>query len=101
MTANNSKSCLSYLNKLVDEYNSNYHLSIGKKPIDADYSALTEEIETNPKAPKFKAGDRVRTAKCKNFLSKGYTEKWSREIFVIDSVMKTDSWTNKIKDIRG
>ena len=25
---------------------------VGKKPINADYSALTEKIETNPKNPK-------------------------------------------------
>ena len=38
MTANNSKSCLRYLNKLGDEYNNNH--SNSKKPTDADYSAL-------------------------------------------------------------
>ena len=54
MTAKNSKSFLFYLNELVDEYNNTYRSSIGKKPIDTDYSALTEEIETNPKALKFK-----------------------------------------------
>ena len=43
MTANDGKSYLSYLNKLVDQYN-NYHCSIHKKLIDADCSALTEEM---------------------------------------------------------
>ena len=52
MTANDSKSHLSYLNKLVDQYNKTYHHSFGKKPVNADYSALAENIETNPKAPK-------------------------------------------------
>ena len=31
----------SYLNKLVNQCNNTYHRSIGKKPIDADYSTLT------------------------------------------------------------
>ena len=44
----NKKFYLGYLNKLVDEYNNTYHRSIGKKPIDADFSALTKEIEMNP-----------------------------------------------------
>ena len=44
MIANDNKSDLGSLNKLVDEYNNN---------VDAAYSALLEEIETNPKAPKF------------------------------------------------
>ena len=49
MAPNNKKSYLSYLNKLVDEYNNSYYYSIGKKPVDADYSALTKEIAKNPK----------------------------------------------------
>ena len=53
MTANDSKSYLSYLNELVDQYNNTYHYSIDKKPINAVYSALTERIERNSKAHKF------------------------------------------------
>ena len=59
MTANDSKSYLGYFNKLVDEYNNTYYHFIDKKPIDADYSALTEDIESSHKAPKFKSCDRV------------------------------------------
>ena len=73
MTANDSKFCLPYLNKLVDQYNNTYHHSINKKPIDSDYSALTEKFETNPKARKFKV-NRVRITKYKNIFSKDYTE---------------------------
>ena len=72
MTANDSKSCLSYFNKLADQYNITYHHSINKKPINADYSALTDKLETNPKAIKFKVIDRVRITKYKNIISKGY-----------------------------
>ena len=42
VTASDSKSYLIYLNKLVYQYNKNYYHSINKKPITADYSALTE-----------------------------------------------------------
>ena len=45
MSANDSKSYLRYLNKLVDEYINISHHSVGKKLIDADYSALSEEIK--------------------------------------------------------
>ena len=41
MTANDSKSYLSYLNELVDQYNNISHHSIDKKP--TDYSALTKK----------------------------------------------------------
>ena len=84
------------MNKSVDQYNNTYHHSINKKPIDADYSALTEKIETNPKGPKFKVNDRVKTTQCKNIFSTGYTENWSREIFIIHSVLKTNPWTNPV-----
>ena len=63
MATDDSKSYLSYLNKFVNQYNNTYHHSINKKSINADYSALTENIETNPKAPKFKVTDRVRITK--------------------------------------
>ena len=77
------------MNKFVGQCNNTYHQSINKKPIIADYSAFTEKIETSPKAPKFKVNDRIRINKYKNIFSKGYTENWSREIFTIDSVLKT------------
>ena len=45
--------------------------------------------------------DRVRITKHKNIFSKGYTKNWSREIFIIDSVLKNNLWTYKIKDLNG
>ena len=59
------------MNKLVDQYNNTYHNSINKKPSNADYSALIENTETNPKAPKLKVNDRVRITKYKNIFGKG------------------------------
>ena len=35
-----------------------------------------------------------------NIFSKGYTKKWSNEIFVIDSVLKTTPLTYKMKDLK-
>ena len=54
MTANDSKSYISYLNKLVDHFSNTHHHFINKKLINTDYSTLTEKIEMNPKDPKFK-----------------------------------------------
>ena len=76
------------MNKFLDIYSNTYNQSIDKKPLNADYSAFTEKIETNAKAPKFKINDRVRITKYRNMFSKGYTENWSREIFIVDSVLK-------------
>ena len=101
MTTNNSKPYLPYLNKLVDKYNNTYHHPVNKKSINADYSSFTERIETNSKAREFKVNDRVRIAKYGNIFSKGYTDDWLREMFIIDSVLKTNPWKYKIKDLNG
>ena len=70
LTANNSKSCLGYLNQLVDEYNNTYHSCIGRNSIDADHSAFSEKTDTNPKVSEFKVGDRVRIIMYKIILAK-------------------------------
>ena len=49
----------------------------------------------------FKVTDRVRITKCKNIFSKSYAEDQSREIFIIDSVSKTNPCTYEIKDLQG
>ena len=90
MTADNSKFYLAYFNKLVDQYNNTHHHSINKKPINADCSALTEKIEINLKTPKFKVNDWVRITEYKKIFSKDYTENWSRELLIIDFVLKTN-----------
>ena len=84
-----------------DQYNNTHYHYINKKPINADYSALAENIESNPKAPKVKPNNRGRITKYKNIFSKGYTKNWSREIFIIDSVLKINPCTCKIKDLNG
>ena len=43
MKTNDSKSYLSYLNKLLDQYNNTYHHSINKNTINIDYSALDRQ----------------------------------------------------------
>ena len=43
-----AKFYLSYLNKLVDEYNNTYHHYIDKKTIDADYYTLSDKNWEKP-----------------------------------------------------
>ena len=88
MAANDSKSYLPYLNKLVvAQCNNNYHHSVNKKPINADYSIFIEKIERNPKALKFNLNDRVRIIKYENIFRKDSIRNWSREIFIMNSVL--------------
>ena len=60
---------------------------------------LTKEMKSSHAAPKLKVGDRFRVVKYKNIFSKGFTKTWSREIFFIDFVLKTNPRKNKTKDL--
>ena len=63
---------------------------------------MSEKIQTNSKAPKFKVNDRVRITNYKNIFSKRYTANWSRETFIVDTVLtvlKTNPCTYKIKGL--
>ena len=99
MKVNDSKFYHGYLNQLVDEYNNTYHCSIGKTPIDADYFAFTEEIDTNPKAPKFKGVDRVKITKFKNIFSK--TPKIGQKKYLLIILCWNLIWMYKTKDLNG
>ena len=73
MIANDRKSYLIYLNKLVDQYNDMYRPSINKRSIIVDYSALAEKIEMNPEATNVKVNGRVTITTYKNVFSGGST----------------------------
>ena len=64
------------------------------KNINADYSAMTEKIEANSKALKFKVKYKVRISKWKIFLVT-VTLKIGQETYLlsIDFTLKTISWT--------
>ena len=48
------------MSKLVDQFNNTYHGSIDKQsPINANYSALTKDIESSHMGPKLEGGDKV------------------------------------------
>ena len=44
--------------------------------------------ELNCKTPESKVGDRARITNYKNIFNKGYPKNFSKEIFLIDSVLK-------------
>ena len=67
-----------------------------KQPIYADYSALTEEVESSHRTPYIKVGGRVRIITYKNNFSKGYTIKTSQKI-----PQKLLLGHKKIEDLNG
>ena len=62
---------------------------------------LTIPLKKSHKAPKLRVDNRVRITKHKNIFSRDCIKNLSKETFVIDSVLKTNKWTNNIKDLNG
>ena len=52
-------------------------------------------------SPKFSMGDNVRITKKKKIIDKGYTERWTEEVFKISKIQLTIPVTNKITDYNG
>ena len=83
MTATGKNVYYDVLDDVVNEYNNTKHNTIKMKPIDAGDNKRVYIDEHNEKDSKFKVGDRVRISKFKYIFAKGYTPKWSTEIFII------------------
>ena len=60
-----------------------------------------EHLEIRDINPKFSVGDKVRISKKKKTFEKGYTTRWTEEIFTIVQVKRTQPPTYKIVDLNG
>ena len=87
------------LDDAVNKYNNSKHSTIKMKPIDVKNNKRVYIDEHNEKDSRFKVGDRVRISKFKNIFAKGYTPNWSKEIFIVDKINDTVSYTYNIKDL--
>ena len=90
------------LDDIVNKYNNRVHRTIKMKPIevtDDSYAEYNEEF--NKKDPKFKVDDHVRISKYKNIFAKGYVPNWSEEVFIVNKIKSTVSWTYTISDLSG
>ena len=110
MTRTNSNNYVNKLQELIDKYNHTYNRSIGMSPFEASKTENIAKVfrtlyphKTNKKTekPKFKVGDRVRIYKYKNKFEKGSAQNWTKEIFVVDSIVNSDPITYKIKDLNN
>ena len=90
------------LDGIVNKYNNTYHSSIKMKPKDVTDDSFVEYVEeSNKKDHTFKIGDHVRISKYKNIFAKGYTPNSSEEVFVVNKLQNTVSWTYLINDLNG
>ena len=90
-SANNTRKCVDVLDLLVDGYNNTIHSSIKMTPKEASHKEnenkgwrnLHPEFVFKTLAPKFSIGDHVRITKKKKTFDKGYTQRWTEEVFKI------------------
>jgi hypothetical protein len=110
LTSNDTKNYVSVLQKLIYEYNNKYHTSIKMSPVEAQKSENVSTVFRNLYSdkelvsdvkPKFKVGDRVRIYRWKSHFEKGRAENWTREIFVVSKVKKTNPITYELNDLNG
>ena len=108
-----AKSTNNFINKLQDlvkEYNNTRHSSIKMTPVKASKienelrvwrNLYPKHLEIYDIKPKFSVGDKVRISKKKKPFKKGYTTRWTEEIFTIVEVKRTSPVTYKIADLNG
>jgi len=60
-----------------------------------------DDIYSDISEPKFKLGYTVRITREKTIFDKGYTPRWTEEIFTISQVQHTDAPTYKTTDTNG
>ena len=109
-TDNNTNVYIGILPDLVEDYNNTRHSSIKMTPVEASkkkneltvwrnlYPDRLKNIDINPK---FSIGDKVRISKKKKTFEKGYTTRWTEEIFTITKINRTSPVTYKIADLNG
>ena len=109
-TDNNTYRYIDILPDLVKDYNNTVHTSIKITPIEASKkeNELTvwrnlypDRYKIHNLQPKFSVGDEVRITKKKKVFEKGYTTRWTEEIFTIKKIRDTNPITYKLEDLQG
>ena len=109
-TDNNTYKYIDVLPDLVEDYNNTVHSSTKFTPKEASKkkNELTVWRNLYPDrykkyniTPKFSVGDEVRITKKKKVFEKGYTTRWTEEIFTITEIQNTNPVTYKLADLQG
>lgn len=105
-TLNGNYKWIDALQRLVIEYNTRKHRTIGMRPVDVTPAVAGRLLTTVYSAikiagpAKFKVGDMVRVSKYKTIFEKGYTPNWTTEVFKIVKVQRTNPVTYLLTDYR-
>ena len=109
-STNSTRVYINVLDGLVNQYNNTKHSSIKMTPVEASKKKNETKVWMNlyPEHDgiktfnaKFTVGDKVRIVKKKKTFEKGYTPRWTEEVFTVSSVQNTSPATYKISDYSG
>jgi hypothetical protein len=110
-TLSNTQKYIDVLPQIVDTYNNTYHRSIKMTPNQVKKSnsqqvfinlyGFDKNLDSNINRLKanFKVGDAVRLSKYKSIFEKGYTRKWTNEIFIISKILYNEQIRYQVKDL--
>ena len=108
-SANNTRKFVNVLDLLVDQYNNAIYSSIKMNPKEASrkenenkvWRNLYPEFGGKTMTPTFSNDDSVRIIQKKKTFDKGYTQRWTEEVFKISKIIITIPVTYKITDYNG
>ena len=109
-TDNSTYTYMDVLPDLLEDYNNTVHSSTEFTPIEASKkenelavwrNLYPDRHKINRLNPKFSIGDEVRIIKKKKVFEKGYTTRWTEEIFTIKEIRDTNPVTYKLEDLQG
>ena len=91
LSANSTRKYVDVLDLYVDQCNNAIHSSINMTPKEASrkenenkvWRNLYPEFGGKTLAPRFSIGDSIRITKKKKTFDKGYTQRWTEEVFII------------------
>lgn len=105
-SANSTRTYIDVLSDLVHQYNTTKHRSIKMTPTAASQKENETKVFWNlygdlppMQPPRFKVGDKVRITKKKGVFEKGYTPRWTEEVFTVSTVLGTQPPTYRLKDL--
>ena len=95
---------------LLEDYNNTVHSSTEFTPVEASKNKnelavwrnlYPDRHKISRLTPKFSVGDEVRISKKKTTFKKGYTSRWTEEIFTIKEIRDTNPITYILEDLQG
>jgi hypothetical protein len=109
LTYKKTKTFIDVLDKLVYSYNHSFHSAIQCAPCDVNKNNLEKIKKILYGASDqnqlvefaFKQGEYVRCVEDKSIFTKGYSQNWSDQVFVIEMLNPSRPPTYKIKSLKG